>query len=135
MGRMLLPSWGCTSCLEYGVVPSCLQPTVIAIDMLTGLAERSAVTQLKLFPRQGQEYKRVSGNPRGLLRSLELCTLTSIPFYYSSNSHCQAQSQGQRGTLLPQWGRGMGMDVERSEWQRSTIQLITISFPSFFFSL
>ena len=35
MGKMLSLPWGCISWLEYWIVALCLQPIVIATDILT----------------------------------------------------------------------------------------------------
>lgn len=85
MKRILSSSQGCTSCLEYWVVASCLQSIVIAIDMLTVQAEGSTITQGKLFPRQEQEYK-VEWKPKRPLKALDQRFALSL----SRNSFIQA---------------------------------------------
>lgn len=67
-GEDASPSQGCTSCLEYWTVASCLQSIVIAIYVLTVQAEGSTATRGKLFPSEEPEYKRLSGNLRAFLR-------------------------------------------------------------------
>lgn len=114
---MVVVGWeGCISCLEYWVLASCLQYIVIAIDVFTVQTKGSTATQGKAFPRQGRST-RGEWKPKGLLKafSSELCPVASTPFYYSSNSYCQAPSQGSGSTLLPQWGCSMAVDVERGE--------------------
>lgn len=87
---MLSPSQGCTSCLEYWTVASCLQSIVIAIYVLTVQDEGSTATQGKLFPKQEPECKRLSGNLRALLRpETRAFTVTFTEFFYLSTSQCQ----------------------------------------------